>query len=323
MDDFLSVPSIVELDHLGDPEFVAFVLSLLLVRVFEHLRTLGPSDHLRSLLVIDEAHRVLEELPKVVDMSEGAMAKRYAIDQLVNLVSEARSLGLGVVLAEQTPTRLARDAIKNCHNIFVHKLTSPEDLQLMALETGCNKEQAEHIAYLRDGEAIVRGAQDTAPFDVQILHDPDVHPEMQRLWTDADVRERMRDFYRTHSGFAKRPVIPVLEPMNAGTEVRHNEALSLAIQVEDIVQTATFRDLYLEAVSEDEENPQGRKLEDILAHYAVHLPHLSKDANSLAVLLLESAATAYGPPVVQTDVGLISRLVEEKLRDPEHQRRRG
>jgi hypothetical protein len=241
----------------------------------------------------------------------------------VNLVSEARSLGLGVVLAEQTPTRLARDAIKNCHNIFVHKLTSPEDLQLMALETGCNKEQAEHIAYLLDGEAIVRGAQDTAAFDIQILHDPDIHPEMQRLWSDADVPERMQDFYRTHSGFAKRPDIPVLEPMNVSAEVPHNEVLSLAIQVEDIVQTTTFRDLYLEAVSEDEEHPESRKLEDIIAHYAVHLPHLSNDANSLAVLLLESAATAFGPPTAETDMGLISSLIAEKLRDPEHKQWRG
>jgi hypothetical protein len=111
--------------------------------------------------------------------------------------------------------------------------------------------------------------------------------------------------------------------MNIAAEVPHNEALSLAIQVEDIVQTTTFRDLYLEAVSEDEENPQCRKLEDILAHYAVHLPHLSRDTNSLAVLLLESASAAYGPPVVQTDMGQLSRLVEEKLRNPEHQRRRG
>jgi hypothetical protein len=323
MEDLLAVPTVIELDHLGDPEFIAFVLCLLLVRVFEYLRTFGPSDDLRSLLVIDEAHRVLEELPKVVDMSEGAMAKRYAIDQLVNLVSEARSLGLGVVLAEQVPTRLARDAIKNCHNIFVHRLTSPEDLQLMALETGCNREQAKHIAYLKDGEAIVRGAQDTAPFDVQILHDPDIHPEMQRFWSDDEVRERMREFYEAHPGFAKQPNIPVLEPMSVVAEVPENDSLSLAIQVEDIVQTTAFRDLYLEAVSEDEANPEGRKLEDIIAHYAVHLPHLSRDARSLAVLLLDSASAIHGPPAVQPDMDHLSHLVIEKLRRPEHQHRRG
>lgn len=317
MEELLSVPTIIELDHLGDPEFVAFVLSLLLVRVYEYIRTLGPSSNLRHLLVIDEAHRVLEELPKTLDMSEGTVSKRHAIDQLVNLISEARSLGLGVILAEQIPTRLARDAIKNCHNIFVHKLTSPEDVDLMARELGCNREQAEHIAYLKDGEAIVRGASDTAPFDVQIHYDPQDNPDMLQSWIDAHVRERMRSFYTAHPDFAKTPEIPVL-----GTRASIQEE-SLAIQVEDIVETTTFRDLYLESVAEDEKDSLGRKLEDMIAHYSVHLPHLPQPPVELAVLLLEQAMNSFGPPCIKPDMDLISQLVVEKLQDPEHRRRKG
>ena len=323
MDEFLSVPSIVELDHLGDSEFVSFVLSLLLVRVYEYFRTLGPSSTLRNLLVIDEAHRVVEELPKTLDMSEGTVSKRHAIDQLVNLISEARSLGLGVILAEQIPTRLARDAIKNCHNIFIHKLTSPEDLELMARETGCNREQAEHIAYLKDGEAIVRGASDSAPFDVQVHYDPDDYPDMLKSWTDAYVRERMRSFYLAHPGFAKTPKIPDLNSRSILHENSQEEITHLAVQVEDIVQTTTFRDIYLESIAEDETNPLGRKLEDIIAHYAVHLLHLPKPPTELAVMLLETTMIDYGPPLVQPDMDLISQLVAEKLKDPEHRRRRG
>jgi len=317
MEELLSVPTIIELDHLGNPEFVAFTLSLLLVRVYEYIRNLGLSSTLRHLLVIDEAHRVIEELPKTLDMSEGAVSKRYATDQLVNLIAEARSHGLGVILAEQIPTRLARDAIKNCHNIFVHKLTSPEDVELMARETGCNKEQAAHIPYLKDGEAIIRGASDTAPFDVQIHYDPDDYPVMHQRWTDAHVRERMRTFYDAHPDFAKTPEIPDL----GKRPVIPQE--SLIIQVEDIVETATFRDLYLEAVVEDENDPLGRQLEDVIAHYAVHLPHLSQPPAQLAVLLLEQAMDVHGPPIIKPDMDLISKLVAEKLKDPEHQHRRG
>jgi len=323
MDEFLSVPTIVELDHLGDPEFVSFVLSLLLVRVYEHIRMLGPSSTLRNLLVIDEAHRVLEELPKTLDMSEGTVSKRHAIDQLVNLISEARSLGLGVILADQIPTRIARDAIKNCHNIFIHKLTSPEDLELMARETGCNKEQAEHIAYLKDGEVIVRGASDNAPFDVQIHYDPDDHPAMFNTWTEAHVRERMHEFYAAYPGFAKTPDIPDLNSRVVLYDTPQEETAYLTIQVEDIVETTTFRDIYLESIAEDEQDPLGRKLEDMIAHYAVYLPHLSKQPAELAVTLLETAMVAYGPPHIQPDIDLITQLVLEKLKDPENLRRRG
>jgi hypothetical protein len=314
--ELVSVPTIIELDHLGDSDFVAFVLGLLLVKVYEHMRTLGPSDRLRSLLVIDEAHRVLEELPKTLDMSEGAMAKRYAVDQLVNLVSEARSLGLGIILADQTPTRLARDAIKNCHNIIVHKLTSPDDLQLMAQETGCNKEQAKHIAYLKDGEAVVRAANDTAPFDVQIMNDPDFHPGMNQVWSDDDVRERMREFYESHPEFAKTPEIPVLDNIEPPVD-------SLSVEVEDIVNTTTFQNLYLEAITRDEKDPIGRELEHLIAHYALHLPHHQRTPSELALLLLEDSFNAHGLPATQPDTGLIQRLIDESLAQSESRKRRG
>ncbi|MHA2081258.1 MAG: ATP-binding protein [Candidatus Thorarchaeota archaeon] len=305
VDELFSVPTIIELDHLGDPDFVAFVLSLLLVRVYEHLRVLGPSDRLRSLLVIDEAHRVIEELPKTLDMSEGAMAKRYAVDQLVNLVSEARSLGLGVILVDQTPTRLARDAVKNCHNIFVHKLTSPDDLTLMAQETGCNNQQAEHIAYLKDGEAIVRTATDTAPYDVQVIYDPDEYPEMKRMWSDGDVRERMREFYDAHPKFAETPEIPVLPTRDSSTISESD--LSLGFQLDDIVQTTAFREAHTHSL----EDTESSAIEREVAHYAFHLTPLGGSIIETALVLVELAEAAYGPFPRKVNIQALQELINE------------
>jgi hypothetical protein len=293
MNELLSVPTIIELDHLGDPDFVAFVLGLLLVRVYEHLRLIGPSKHLRSLLVIDEAHRIIEELPKTLDMSEGAMARRYAVDQLVNLVSEARSLGLGVILADQIPTRIARDAIKNCHNIIVHKLTSPDDLHLMAQETGCNRRQAEHIAYLKDGEAIVRTASDTSPYDVQIIYDPDSYPEMDRTWSDEDVRERMKEFYEAHPEFAKTPDIPVLSKLT--DSIICDSDVSVGLQLDEIIQTSAFKESLTSSLTEVEANPKSEALEELFAQYAFHLTPPSESVLEVAFVLVELAETEYGP----------------------------
>ncbi len=323
MDELLSVPTIIELGNLGDPEFVAFVLSLLLVRVYEHLHQLDPSEELRSLLVIDEAHRVLEDLPKTLDMSEGAVARRLAIDQLVNLISEARSLGLGVVLAEQHPTRLARDAIKNCHNIIVHKLTSPEDLKLMAQETGCNEEQAEHISYLRVGEAVVRGASDNAPFDVQIIHDPDHHPEMKRVWTDKDVREVMRSFYEAHPGFAKLPEIPVLLDMRNRSPIFGEDSVPLVIQIEDVVQTTAFAEFYEDAISVDSESSDSHKLERLISSFAVSLTHCPGTPMQRAQVLLEVASDVYGAPSKPPNQKLLRTLISEALSEVPDRVRRG
>jgi len=309
--ELLSQPTIIELKHLGDPEFTAFVLSLILVLVYEHFDRLGPSDRLRNLLVIDEAHRVLEELPKTLDISEAAVARRQVIDQLVNLIAEARSLGLGVILADQIPTRLARDALKNCHTKIVHRLTSAEDRQLMALETGCNEEQSRHIPELEVGEVVISDPSNPAPSNVQILNDADFHPEMKNKWTDEDVRERMGPFYESHPDFARRPNIPSFHIQTVPIRSPETKPVSLTIRADEIVQTKSFRDLYLETVALSEEDPAGRHVERFIAHYAVHLPHLGATAKELAATLLDLANVAYGSPAVPLDWNVVERMIAD------------
>ncbi len=308
--ELLSRPTVIELEPLTDPEFKVFVLSLLLVRVYEHFRRLGPSKKLRALLVVDEAHRVLEELPKTLDMSEHAMARRQVVDQFVNMIAESRTYGLGVVLCEQIPTRLARDAIKNSHTKIVHQLTSPDDIELMAAETNCDAEQTAHIATLRIGEAVVADPSSIVPSKVRIIHDPDYCADMNRVWTDDAVREHMQQFYDQHPDFAARPVIPDLG-RHVGTSVAHHEsAKTVLAQIAEIVHTEAFRELYEEAVTDCVEDSTSTMPEDLIAHYASHLSYVRAKPTEIAVALLEFASAAYGPLPREADFGRIVGLVD-------------
>ena len=121
--ELLSVPTVVELCHIGDADFRAFLLSLLLIRVYEHFSRLGPAKDLRNLLVIDEAHSVLEELPRVVDTEMAAASRRKAVEQLIDLIAEARSPGLGTIIADQNATRLSRERPED----MLHQNRAPTD----------------------------------------------------------------------------------------------------------------------------------------------------------------------------------------------------
>ncbi|TFG99037.1 MAG: ATP-binding protein, partial [Candidatus Thorarchaeota archaeon] len=247
IEELLSVPTIIELKHLADPDFRAFVLSLLLIRIYEHFDKLGSSDKLRNLLFIDEAHSVLEEIPKAADNNEIASARRKTTDQLVDIIAESRDLGLGVIILDQNATRLSHDALKTCHTKIIHTNTSEPDRNLLASETGCNLEQKMQIDVLRVGEVIMRGPEETVPVNIQVFYDPDNYPEMKRKWTNDDVIARMRDFYEKYSEFTKTPKPPVLLEAD---EVRDQESLSIAVQVEDIIQDDGFQELYLKAIGE-------------------------------------------------------------------------
>ena len=316
--DLFSRPTIIELKHLGDPEFTAFALSLLLVRVCEYFDSLGPSDCLHALLVIDEAHRVLEELPKTLDMSDAAVARKQVVDQFVNLIAEGRSYGLGAVLADQIPTRLAQNALKNCHIRIVHKLKSAEDRELMACEIGCNDEQKNHIAVMRVGEAVISEPSSVTPINVQIVYDPDYYPDMKRNWSDDDVRERMCPFYEKHPGFAETPSIPILP-----RKMVDDESVYLAVRVNDIVLTRTFQELWSEAIYLDQQNSSGRHLEELLAFYAIHLSHIQISPIEISEQILELATATYGPPQRQPNL-LVIKLFIEKIESHElRQLRRG
>ena len=274
---------------------------------------LGPSEKLRNLISIDEAHRFLAELPPVADMSEIASSKRQALDQIVDMVAESRSAGVGFVISDQTLSRLASDIRKNSHTKIMHRHESHEELQIAASETSCNEEQARHISDLKEGEAVVRTIDDTVPLNLQIIYDPSFIPEMKRVWTDDDIREHMKQFYVDNPNYVQTPEIPDLD-----SYVRDKEtSRSLHELVEEIVRTPTFQELYLEALEETGRDPESNQVEKLVAHYAVHLSHYPGSLDEIAYELVELARTVHGEPVTPVSFRLIRQYMDDDEHKPE------
>lgn len=308
--ELLSTPTILELAHLGDQELIAFVLNLILTRVYEHLYTQGPSDRLRYLISIDEAHRVLEELPKTLDVSEAALSKRLVIDQQVNLIAESRSFGLGFIISDQSPTRLARDAIRNCHTLIIHRLDSPDDQELMGSYSGCNPRQKEHLANLRIGEAVVRDLTSPVPFNVQVFHDPDHFDKMNDHWTDEKIKLKMKRFYDLYPEYSRQPEIPEFDygskKGSPTTESQYPVNL-----LDDIVQTKSFRELYHDIIEILRKNQESSILEEFLVEYIISLSHQPDSSLDLVSHLIDLVHSVYGPPPREPNMHLIQCLLSE------------
>ncbi len=98
-------PLVVELADFGADDEKAFVMSLLLTRLFEARETARTGhDHLRHVLVIEEAHRLLRHVAERPG-EEGNM-RHQAVQAFANLLAELRAYGQGVVAVEQIPTKL-------------------------------------------------------------------------------------------------------------------------------------------------------------------------------------------------------------------------
>ncbi len=184
-------PTVIELDAIPDEDEKALAMGLLMLRLYEYLKVSPPphEEHLRHLLVIEEAHRVFRNVPSSSNPEIPNLAGK-TVGMLSNMLAEIRSYGEGVMIVEQVPTKLAPDATKNTNLKIVHRLVSRDDCDYMSSALGISPEEAQACALLKRGEALVFAEGMDKPACVQV----DLAPlKSSQVGLDR-VREAARDF---------------------------------------------------------------------------------------------------------------------------------
>jgi hypothetical protein len=80
--------------------------------------------------------------------------KGKAVEVFCNVISEMRSLGQGVAVVEQIPSKISPDVIKNSNMKIVHRLVSRDDQSLLAGSLGIDDDEALYLNRLRTGHAL-------------------------------------------------------------------------------------------------------------------------------------------------------------------------
>lgn len=156
IDALLNEKAVVELEGLADDSDKSFALGLIIIYINE-LRAikheLNNENKLKHLLVIEEAHRLLKNV-STDNHEDVGNPKGKAVEHFTNLLAEMRSYGQGVIVAEQIPTKLAPDVIKNTSNKIIHRLVSKDDQEVIANCVGMEQENAIYLGGLKTGRAI-------------------------------------------------------------------------------------------------------------------------------------------------------------------------
>jgi hypothetical protein len=168
MDFILAGPTIIELENLGDDDDKAFVMSVLLIRLVESWRTRGQlSNKLRHLLVIEEAHRLLANVPRQRDETQSD-ARGKAVETFADFLAEIRAYGEGVVIVDQSATKLTPDVIRNSNLKIAHRVVDGSDRETISKSTVMNDRQERALATLARGSAAVFLTGEDAPLHVKI-----------------------------------------------------------------------------------------------------------------------------------------------------------
>jgi hypothetical protein len=303
IEELLTGPTIIELEPVGDDDEKAFLMGLLLIRLYEHRRARGSVEGtgLRHVVVVEEAHRLLANVPAASNQ-EQANPRGKAVEAFANLLSEVRAYGQGFLIAEQIPTKLAPDVIKNTNLKIVHRIVAGDDRQIIGQAMNMDEQQSDTLATLRVGltaeggerpeggakkygEAAVFAEGEDRPLLVGVPYAKiEAPPEMRnKAGSDGVVRAHMQTFH-------ERPdIAPCHVPFEAcpkacGEPYRHCE------DARELVEQADFQQQFC-AVVMALALPDGavERFARMLAAYAgARLPHGSS-RGALACVAMNAA----------------------------------
>ena len=168
--------TVINLSRLANPKDRALIMSILLLALHEYrvsrftsdeeYRSQAGRNRLMHLTVVEEAHNVLAAPPG--DGQGTGNPQQVVADLFSNMLSEIRAYGEGLMIVDQSPTKLIPDVIKNTNYKIAHRMTARDDCAVMASALALRDEQAGIIPTLEIGNAIIYGDKDDAASWVKV-----------------------------------------------------------------------------------------------------------------------------------------------------------
>ena len=167
---------VLAIEDVANDEDKAFLMGTLIIRIVEHLRMRerggpggaggpggghGGAPGLRHVIVIEEAHRLLRN--RGPDRTSA-----HAVELFAGMLAEIRAYGEGIIVAEQIPTKLVPDVVKNTALKVVHRLPAFDDRHQVGAAMNLDEDQSREVVSLRPGVAAVFADGMDRPLRVRI-----------------------------------------------------------------------------------------------------------------------------------------------------------
>lgn len=259
LDEILKYPTIFELKGIGDDEEKAFLMGILLGKLYEFREAGGNIDNLQHVTLLEEAHRLLANVQKGSEETNQAKAK--AVETLCNILTEVRAYGEGIIIVDQVPTKLAPDAVKNTNMKIIHRIIAGDDREVIAESIGLSEIQKRYLINLTVGESVTFVEHSDEPFMVQIPNIKDTFAGCSVQLFDPALKEKMNERYYINNPLPLRVTGPfigcgycdhkcdyrfMMEPLINDNKVR--EAIQNALKLKGEEKIKKFKSILLLAV---------------------------------------------------------------------------
>lgn len=188
-EEWLQNPAIIELEALGEEQanFLTLLLCTLIREVLKAKPSFDGKIPVRHVIIIEEAHNLIAEKTAVSDPMD-SNPKIAATKFIVKMLAEVRALGEGMIIADQLPTAMAPEVIKNTNIKLMHRLTALDDRKLMGSTMSASALQLEMSAGFTGGQALCTYEKRLRPFVMRVIR---IDEEKNRDISDTELLHLM------------------------------------------------------------------------------------------------------------------------------------
>lgn len=170
VEDLLNGCAVLEMGSL-EPEQKSLVSALTLISILAYLKSTRQSDHrLRNIVLIDEAHALL-------DQGEGATQEEKALNStmtqlMINVITEIRAYGVGVIFSDQSPSRVGGRMLDNVDNIISFRL-SGEEAEMLREHIAADTNLSAVLPLMSAGEFVLKNRFLRSALPARMDHSPE------------------------------------------------------------------------------------------------------------------------------------------------------
>lgn len=295
---WLEVPAIIELESMGTGP--ANFLTLMLCSLIRETLKVNPhSDKdVRHVIFIEEAHNLIG--PESEEQT-GADAdpKRAATAFVVKMLAEVRALKEGIVIADQLPTVMAQEVLKNTGLKIGLRITSADDRSLLGSTMAASALQLEEMATFAVGEALIFYEKLMRPFNMRIkewwgeINDEASKALMTTPRNDGDLRNALKH----NPCYADENLLSIkiigkkyfrmfneLSPKIEATNYWYRTLDKQKTQIEQLSKYLEKVELGVISISEDEKDGRYDQLEMLQSQYEALVSDRSKYREPLELI---------------------------------------
>ena len=171
-EDWLKRSVVIELESMGSgpANFLTLMLSTLIresLKANPMTRKEKDKIPVRHVIFFEEAHNLIGSKAEK-DAGEGANPKIAATAFIVKMLAEVRALNEAIIIADQLPTAMAPEVIKNTSLKLGHRMTSADDRGLLGSTMSADDVQLERMSTFTQGKTLAIYEGLLKPFELQM-----------------------------------------------------------------------------------------------------------------------------------------------------------